>query len=127
MQKHKIKQPKFLKLENQSFDEIKNLLNCPFILKDNFGEKGKKVYLVDNEKQFLKLKNKFNNTALCQEYIEESYGQDIRFIIIGNKVEASAKRVNKNDFRSNLAQGGQGEFFEPTQQQKKLAKKLLEF
>lgn len=44
---------------------------------------------------------------LIQEFIKEANGEDIRCLVIGDKVVASMKRTGKEgDFRSNLHQGG---------------------
>jgi ribosomal protein S6--L-glutamate ligase len=46
---------------------------------------------------------------LIQEFIPESRGQDIRALVVGNRVVASMKRIARvGDFRSNIHRGGEG-------------------
>ncbi len=128
MQKNKIRQPRTIFLADQDFCQIEKSLNLPFVLKDNFGKQGKGVFLIKNEKMFDNkvklLKKEGKCSIICQEYIEASFGQDIRFYIVGGKVCAVGKRVNKKDFRSNLALGGKGETYTPTKKELNLAQKI---
>ena len=101
----KILQPKTIKAFNCEYDFIKQQLGLPFVLKDNNGQKGENVYLVCNEEQFLVSKSKCND-FICQEYIAESKGRDIRLYVVGERVVDAVERVAQNDdFRSNMSQG----------------------
>lgn len=125
LQDHNISQPKFLELTTQSFADVCNVLGCPFVMKDNFGMQGKGVFLIKNEKQFIQSKSELSKKILCQEYIAESFGQDVRFYYVGYKLCGVGKRINgTNDFRSNIAQGGHCELYKPTLKQKNVAKKI---
>ena len=43
-----------------------------------------------------------NTSILLQEYIEEANGEDLRIVVVGNKIVASMKRSSAlDDFRSN--------------------------
>ena len=49
-----IKQPETILLtEKTSYSSIIKTVGCPFILKDNFGQEGRAVYLINNEVEFL--------------------------------------------------------------------------
>ena len=49
-----------------------------------------------------------NADILVQEFIKEAKGEDIRALVIGNRVVAAMKRTGaEGDFRSNLHRGGQ--------------------
>lgn len=89
---------------------IKNVekeLSYPFILKENYGSLGKNVYLIKSRDELIKRISKLTSKAyLMQEYIKTSYGKDIRVIVIGNKFVGAMLREAKNDFRSNVSQGG---------------------
>jgi ribosomal protein S6--L-glutamate ligase len=51
-----------------------------------------------------------NTNILVQEYIKEAAGEDIRCIVVGDKVVASMKRRGVDgDFRSNIHRGGTAE------------------
>ena len=59
-----------------------------------------------------------------QEFVAESAGEDIRAFVVNGKVVASMLRKSiDGDFRSNLHQGGEGEFVELTSEERKTAQK----
>jgi len=61
---------------------------------------------------------------LIQEFFPESFGEDIRVFVVGQKIVACMKRKSTNgDFRSNLAQGGRGEPCTLTSAEEELALK----
>ena len=62
LKQFKIKQPKFLLYENQSFAELKKSLGIPLVVKDNLGEKGTGVFLVSNNKEFIFAKKNIKNS-----------------------------------------------------------------
>ena len=76
-------------LNNLTFNEIIKKYNLPFILKYRYGKQGENIY-----------------DYIIQEYIKESYGVDIRVLIVEDEIIGAVKRENKSDFKSNLAQGG---------------------
>ena len=129
LQNFDISQPKFLSYNGQDYDFLVNALGTPFILKDNFGKQGKGVFLISSKKEFDTVigefqKKEFEAEVLCQEFISLSSGQDIRFYIIDNAVSAAGKRINENDFRSNIALGGMGELYKPSKSEVDLALKI---
>lgn len=92
-------------------DFVEKELGYPLVCKEAYGSLGKQVYLLKNReelnKKYLELSQK---THLYQEYVGTNIHQseDYRLITIGGKLVAWMKRVNKHDFRSNIALGGQG-------------------
>ena len=104
-------------------ENIKRELKYPFILKENYGSLGQQVYLINNDQELLDLENKLRyKPHLYQEYISESKGVDYRLILIGGEIVASMKRINENSFKANVAQGGKGFNYEPSEEMKKIAK-----
>lgn len=86
---------------------LKQQLDYPMVVKEEFGSFGKQVYLVSNDEELISLQRQLGcKPHLYQEYIEESSGQDIRIQMVGNKVIACVKRTSNNDFRSNATLGG---------------------
>lgn len=120
-----IVQPEYFQLGKNTFEEIQDKLGLPFVVKDNYGQNGNKVFLIKNENDFLNVKKVVDESFLCQEFINQSYGFDIRCYFVGKKLCGVMKRVNKHgDFRSNLAQGGVGELFNLSYRQRLLAKRI---
>jgi ribosomal protein S6--L-glutamate ligase len=63
-----------------------------------------------------------NTNILVQEYIAEARGEDIRCIVIGDRVVASMKRRGREgDFRSNLHRGGSAKPVKITPQERSTA------
>ena len=56
-----------------------------------------------------------------QEFIASSKGRDVRINVVGDTAVVSMLRENKNDFRSNISNGGTGALYEPAEGFKKLA------
>lgn len=88
---------------------IADKLGFPIIVKESYGSMGNGVFLAND---FVKLQEIAcqlkNKPHLFQKYLPFKYGTDIRVIVIGGKAISAMKRENKNDFRSNIAQGGVG-------------------
>ena len=89
----------------------------PLIIKYNSGSQGAGVMLMETRKSAVStiqglIKNKAD--FIVQEFIE-SRNQDIRAIVLGDKVIAAYRRTaNRGDFRSNLSLGGTGELIQLT-------------
>jgi len=117
--KNKINTPKtivmpltfFNKLTNY-FERIKQLIEInnikyPFIVKERRSSLGLGVYLVHNENEFKKiLEDKWQRELIVQEYIDYEIGKDYRVFLINHRPKIVVTRINKNDFRSNVEQGG---------------------
>jgi ribosomal protein S6--L-glutamate ligase/gamma-F420-2:alpha-L-glutamate ligase len=83
------------------------LLNFPIIIKESYGSLGKGVYKAENLTELTKIMEQIKCVPhLFQEFIQESYGKDIRVIVIGNKVFTQMLRKSDVDFRSNAELGG---------------------
>ena len=102
-----------LAVKDEWADDIISKLGLPVIVKESFGSMGKGVHLAKNKAELLALMNTVKlRPHIFQEYIGEKQGVDVRVIVIGGKVKCAMKRINKGDFRSNIAQGGLGEKIE---------------
>ncbi|MBN2794962.1 MAG: RimK family alpha-L-glutamate ligase [Clostridia bacterium] len=88
-----------------SFDFLKEALGIPFIVKDIYGKKGEQVFLIKDLEGFEEALRKCQ-MPLYQEYVQASFGKDIRVHVIGNKAVTSVLRVSQGDFKSNFSQGG---------------------
>jgi ribosomal protein S6--L-glutamate ligase len=83
---------------------------APVVIKLLEGTQGIGVVLGETTKAAESLIEAFggvNTNILVQEYIEEAKGEDIRCLVVGDRVVAAMKRRGKEgDFRSNLHRGG---------------------
>ena len=85
----------------------------PFVIKLLEGTQGRGVVLtetMDAAISVIETMKKIDANILVQEFISEANGQDIRAIVVGDKVVASMKRTAKpGEFRSNVHLGGKAE------------------
>lgn len=94
---------KFMKVIEGSF-------SYPLIAKHSYGSMGAGVFLISNHEELVSfMKENGGIPTLFQEFVESSKGVDYRVIVIGGKAIGAMKRMNPNDFRSNIALGGTAE------------------
>ncbi len=94
---------KFMKVIEDSF-------SYPLIAKHSYGSMGAGVFLISNHEELVSfMKENGGIPTLFQEFIKSSKGVDYRVIVIGGKAIGAMKRMNPNDFRSNIALGGTAE------------------
>ena len=98
------------------------MLGLPMVIKQACGSFGKQVYLARTVEQAKEIINSFGATAfLMQSFIEESCGRDVRVNVVGDKVICAMLRENKNDFRSNITNGGSAKIYQPTAEECEIA------
>ena len=112
-------------------EQIELLGGPPVIIKLQEGTQGLGVILAESKKSAKSIIDTFynmNTGILLQEYVEESNGEDIRLIVVGNNVVAAMKRIGeKGEFRSNIHRGGSGEKVEPLDTEKKIALRATKY
>ena len=110
LEKHGVNLPKTLFYKHAvTYEEMKAEFGAEFVVKERFGRSGERVHLVKNEEQFYKATENIDPRRLMyQEFIRESFGRDLRVLVLGDEIIGELYRVNANatDFRSNVAQGG---------------------
>ena len=103
---------------NSVIDEI----GWPIVIKEAYGSFGEQVYLANNLQEANRIIDRLGyKDFLIQEFIASSKGKDIRINVVGDKAVASMLRENKNDFRSNISNGGNGTNYSPKQEYINLA------
>ncbi len=106
-------------------EQIKLLGGPPVIIKLQEGTHGQGVILAESKKSAKSIIDTFykmDTSILLQRYIEEANGEDIRIIVVGNKVIASMKRTSDiDDFRANVHRGGETEAIQPTAKEQYIA------
>ncbi|WP_411818741.1 30S ribosomal protein S6--L-glutamate ligase [Hyphococcus sp. DH-69] len=107
-------------------DEILDMIGgAPVIIKLLEGTQGIGVVLGETQKAAESIIQAFggvNTNILVQEFIKEAGGEDIRCIVVGDKVVATMKRKGKEgDFRSNIHRGGTAEKVKITPQERSTA------
>lgn len=107
-------------------DEILEMIGgAPVIIKLLEGTQGIGVVLGETQKAAESIIQAFggvNTNILVQEFIKEAGGEDIRCIVVGDKVVASMLRRGKEgDFRSNIHRGGSAHKVKITPQERATA------
>lgn len=112
---------------NDILNFIINELGLPFVFKECFGSFGKQVSLVNSKSELIeKIKNVDTWPYIMQEFVSSSFGKDLRIYVVGDSVVASMKRENiSGDFRANIEVGSRGTIYNPSDEQKKLVKKVV--
>lgn len=97
-------------------------LGFPVVIKERSGSFGEQVYLAKNEEELVTIIKKHGDKGLITQAFNQKYsGTDYRINVVGGKVISAVKRVNNNDFRSNINQGGEANSFVPSLKMKRLA------
>ena len=105
--------------------QVEESLGYPMIIKENKGSFGEQVYMVHNYYEAVdKIKTIGHCDFIMQEYIESSKGKDVRIHIVGNHLVTAMKRINKEDFRANITNGGMMEKYEPAKEYIEMALKV---
>ena len=94
------------------------VLGLPVVFKECYGSFGEQVFLCNSVEDVLS--HVGSKPFLLQEYIECG-GTDVRLEVVGGRVVTAMRRSNKNDFRSNITNGGVAEAYTPTEQEARLA------
>ena len=109
-------------------DKVVKSLGLPLVVKEAQGSFGEQVYLVNTTNELYELVLKLSpKTIIFQEYIASSFGRDIRIEVVGGKVLGAVMRKSeKNDFRSNVLQGGKMYIEKPDESYYDMAKKVCD-
>jgi len=115
--------PKTLLLKHPiDVDFVQKHLGFPVIIKTISGSYGKGVFIADNKKQLRQLITMAELTnsrydIIMQELIKDSWGKDLRVLVVNNKVVGCMmRRATDDDFRANLNRGGEGFPYEVNEQ-----------
>ena len=91
---------------------VEKNLSYPMIVKTLSGSYGSGVFMVEDRKQFRQLMKmaeltKPSYNIILQEFIQDSYGKDLRVLVVNGKVVGCMMRQSiDGDFRANITRGG---------------------
>ena len=101
---------------------VQKHIGFPVIIKTISGSFGKGVFIADNKKQLSQLITMAEITnprydIIIQEFIKDTWGKDLRVLVVNNKVVGCMMRqATDDDFRANLTRGGEGIPYEVNEQ-----------
>ena len=82
---------------------LSDRLGYPMIVKECYGSLGKGVHLIRNENELKEIAEKLKFTPhLYQKYISESFGTDIRAIVVGGKFDIPGFDIRQNPVQPRL-------------------------
>ena len=115
--------PKTLLLKHPiDVDFVQKHIGFPAIVKTISGSYGRGVFLAETKKQLKQLitmaeltKKSYN--IIVQEFIKDTWGKDLRVLVVNNKVVGCMMRQSQDDdFRANITRGGEGFPYEVNEQ-----------
>lgn len=127
--KHKIPMPVtgFAHSPSNTQAVIESIGGAPLIVKLTEGMEGAGVVLAETKsaaKSVIDAFKSLNSNILVQQFVKEAAGRDIRCYVVGDRVVAAMERVAKGDeFRANVALGGDVRPVKLTKKEEKLAVK----
>ena len=101
---------------------VEKHLGFPVIVKTISGSYGRGVFIADGKKQLKQLitmaeLTKKSYDIIIQEFIKDTWGKDLRVLVVNNKVVGCMMRQSQDDdFRANLSRGGEGFPYEVNEQ-----------
>ena len=112
--------------DENALKTIARKLGFPMVVKTNYGSLGASVKLMKNADELIKYANEEKLTPhIYQKFVKG--GEDVRIIVIGGKVAAGMKRINRKDFRSNVELGGVGVKYVPSKDETEIAERAAKF
>ncbi|MFP4537603.1 MAG: 30S ribosomal protein S6--L-glutamate ligase [Dichotomicrobium sp.] len=120
-------QTAFASSPNSTDDLIDMVGGPPLVVKLLQSTQGRGVVLADTRKAAASIIDAFRNAEanfLVQQFVADAAGQDIRCIVLADKVIAAMRRVSgSEDFRSNLHSGGSALPVKITREERQVAVK----
>ncbi|GAB2534729.1 ATP-grasp domain-containing protein [Gracilibacillus alcaliphilus] len=108
--------------DDRHLTQVIETLGFPLIMKESFGSFGEQVYYIQNERTLRQKVHELGNTPyIFQQYVQSSYGKDVRLHVVGDRVVAAMLRKAEGDFRANVTAGGKMFPYQPTEAEKALA------
>ena len=106
---------------------VKREIGFPLVIKNVTGTQGNGMYLCDSEEKFLDVmeliySNNEKANIILQEFIQNSYGRDLRVFVVGGKVIGCMYRFSETSFKANFSKGAQVYPFDLTPDVEWLAK-----
>ena len=103
-------------------DFVEKNIGFPVIVKKISGSYGRGVFLCEDKKQLKQLitmaeLSKKSYDIIIQEFIKDTWGKDLRVLVVNNKVVGCMMRqATDDDFRANITRGGEGFPYEVNEQ-----------
>lgn len=95
------------------YDEVSEVMGRKkFLVKKINGSKGEGIYMAYDRETYELAVETLHHECIFQEFLDESYGRDIRVWVLGDKCIGAVLRHSETSFLSNFSQGGNFEAVE---------------
>jgi len=121
--------PKYILATVQAkFGLLADYLGVPFVAKGLESSQGEEVCLITSQQDIDAMAQRYgeNKEVLFEEFINISFGKDMRFYSVRGNIIAGMVRKSTGDFRANVALGAQVEAFEATPEIQVIARDIYE-
>lgn len=83
-------------------------IGFPLVIKNNTGARGIGISLFESPEKLTDFMDFIDpaTTLIAQQFIQESYGRDLRIFVLGGRVLGSMQRVAVSGFKANYSLGG---------------------
>jgi len=114
-----------------SVDVVEREIGFPLVIKNISGARGVGIHLCESAQNFRDLMELIaTHSGSCQmilqEFIINSYGRDLRVLVLGGKVIGCMQRTAKDSFKANYSLGGSVEQYTLTPEIERLAVKCAD-
>lgn len=98
---------------------VEREIGFPLVVKNITGTEGKGIYLIESREKFVDLMeliyaNNKNANIILQEFVQSSYGQDLRVFVVGGRVIGCMRRYSETSFKANYSRGGKADAYTMT-------------
>lgn len=122
------RKPKYvLATSSMEYEKLVHILGTSIVAKGLKNSMGREIFLLKTKDDYLSLGQYGKEKEwLFEEFIDTSYGKDLRIYSIRGTVVACMMRQSKDDFRANVALGGSVTAYEVTDEIRKIAEDVYE-
>jgi ribosomal protein S6--L-glutamate ligase len=108
------------------YDTAEKLLGNPFVAKGLESSMGREIFLITGKPGWDQLRDEYGPEKewILQQFIEDSFGKDMRIFSLRGEAVAAMERRSGSDFRANVALGAQTTPLEITEEIRLICKDL---
>ncbi|MFA5958982.1 MAG: RimK family alpha-L-glutamate ligase [Tatlockia sp.] len=105
---------------------VEHEIGFPLVIKNISGARGIGIHLCETAQGFSDLmellaSHSASTQMILQEFIQHSYGRDLRVLVLGGKVTGCMQRISTGSFKANFSRGGRVEPYAITPEIERLA------
>lgn len=105
---------------------VEREIGFPLVIKNTSGARGIGIHLCESIRYFGDLMDLIathsgSHQMILQQFISESYGRDLRILVLGERVIGCMQRIANNSFKANYSLGGRVESYQLTPEIENLA------